>query len=57
MIGAVYEVLITAHAEKLATYEGLSYRTVACSIRFMDGGSPVQIEGCVSFCGEYEGPQ
>ncbi|KAJ5795406.1 uncharacterized protein N7518_003946 [Penicillium psychrosexuale] len=43
--GAVYEVLTFDDAEKLAAYEGPSYTTVACSIRYADGESPTQAEG------------
>lgn len=43
--GAVYEVPTVEDAEKLAAYEGLSYTTVACSIWYVDGQSPLQAEG------------
>lgn len=43
--GAVYEVPTVEDAEKLAAYEGPSYTTVACSIWYVDGQSPLQAEG------------
>lgn len=43
--GAVYEVPTIEDAEKLAAYEGPSYTTVPCSIRYADGESPIQAEG------------
>lgn len=45
--GAVYEVHTAEDAEKLAAYEGPSYTTVGCSIRYTDGESPIQTEGYV----------
>ncbi|KGO71755.1 hypothetical protein PITC_027680 [Penicillium italicum] len=43
--GAVYEVRKTEDAEKLAAYEGPSYTTISCSIRYVDDKSPRQAEG------------
>ncbi|CAG8888228.1 unnamed protein product [Penicillium egyptiacum] len=45
VIGAVYQVPTNEHAEKLAAYEGPSYTTVPCSIRYVDGQSPTHAEG------------
>ncbi|KGO47246.1 hypothetical protein PEX1_076610 [Penicillium expansum] len=43
--GAAYEVPTIEDAEKLAAYEGPSYTTIACSIRYADDQSPRQAEG------------
>ncbi|KAJ5185195.1 hypothetical protein N7472_010035 [Penicillium cf. griseofulvum] len=45
--GAVYEIHTAEDARKLAAYEGPSYTTVECSIRYADGESPMQTEGYV----------
>ncbi|KAG0159257.1 hypothetical protein PDIDSM_6779 [Penicillium digitatum] len=43
--GTVYEVPTVEDAEKLVAYEGPSYTTTACLIRYADCHAPIQAEG------------